>query len=331
MRSGRFAVMAILLISAALIETMIGAAPTSSPTTAPTTAPANERQFSPHEIALPSRGYIELPMHIERGLPVVTLFYDGRPHRFLFDTGVAMMVFRRASDVPKNHRAAPVWEHQMRDGAGVINKSPTTAMRIEQWSFAPTARAETIDFLDFEATQINLPVFSQFKNISGLIGRELFADCAITLDYSHDRLIVHRSTVGSMRRTNETRDPRVSTMPLRVDADGWRIDLEIASKPRTLQIDTCARVGLWMSERAVAGLPLVSADASTHVNTALTETSAQITRLSGDVLLGSFVIREPTILIHGPETDHDLLGAEILQRFTVTFDPPAKRITFRRT
>src|SRR5205823_1523465 len=129
----------VLLTSVALVATMSSASSTTAPAT---TAPFNGRQFSPHEIDLPGRGYVVLPMHLERGLPVVTLHYEGRPHWFLLDTGVAMMVFRRASDLPSKYRNAPVLKKPMSDGAGATIKSATTIKRIEEWSIGAGAPSE---------------------------------------------------------------------------------------------------------------------------------------------------------------------------------------------
>jgi hypothetical protein len=144
---------------------------------------------------------------------------------------------------------------------------------------------------------------------------------------------VHRSAAGSKRRASDVskpRDPPDVSVPMRVDSRGWSMDVALAGNMRTLQIDTCAMVGLWMGERTARTLPLAPEEARTRVNTAISGTHARITRLRGDLTIGDYAVQEPTILIHGPETDHDLLGSEILQRFIVTFDPPAKRVTFRR-
>lgn len=296
--------------------------PTSAPTGSPTTAPALmavERELSPREIALPRDGAIELPMYEQNGLPVVTLNYDGKPRRFLLDTGAPLVIFRRESDAPRDRAAAPAREESMRDGAGRSHDGPTQMIRVRNWSIGATANAaETADFADFEAACFDLPVFKRFDDVAGLIGRELFADCAITLDYRRGRLIIHRSSAAS-------RD----AIPMRVSPDGWSIDVQLAGQVKPVAIDTCARVGLWLSEDETKDLPLSRNRTSTRVNTALADMTVHEVRLLGDLEIGRFRILRPMITIHGPETDHDLIGAEVLRRFTVTFDPPNKRILLR--
>jgi hypothetical protein len=298
--------------------TMLLFAP-AAPASVPTTAPASivvEREISPRQIALPGDGAIELPMHEENGLPVVTLFYDGRARRFLLDTGAPLVTFRREVDAPRDHVAAPARQEPMRDGAGRSHDEPTQMIRVRNWSIGPSANSrESVDFADFEAACFDLPVFKRFNNIAGLIGRELFADCAITLDYRRGRLIIHRSSVAA-------RD----AIPMRVSSDGWTIDVDLAGRVKQLQIDTCARVGVWISEAETKDLPLSRNRTATRVNTALADMIAHDVQLLGDLRIGRYQIRRPIITVHGPETDHDLIGAEVLRRFTVTFDPPNKRM-----
>ena len=277
-------------------------------------------QLSPGDLSL--TGATTIPFTLSGNHIYIRATVDGKPYAFIFDTGGAASLSPAAED----GLALPVIGHARLGGAG------------DKVNEAAIVQVPEIDFggVTYKGGAFvvlpTLAVVSPFKNVpyGGLIGREIFRQLMVTIDYANSQLTFTQPAAftapsGATEVALSMRRGAIPNIPAAVNGHAGSFDVDAG---------------------AGGSLTVTQAFAqSSGLDKEFTKTLAvEIGRGVGGPLMGT--VGRGRIFQIGNLQLHDLLvsaagpgggvfaqpdlsgniGAEILKRFTVTLDVPDSKL-----
>lgn len=277
---------------------LAGCAPTVATKSASTSASSSDRVVVPFELVPP-------------GLPVVPAVVNGVPVELMLDTGAHVNVL--SSRLAKRAGIATVDRaHAGVDVAG--NGLPATAtLRLDSFAVGDASLGAV------GAVVFDSPVVERFD---GVIGLASFGTKLLTLDYPNRRIILEDGALPNI-------DGR-SILPLNpTRGGGWTFPATVAGRPVSIQLDTGASAGLFVSssDNSFPGVGETVPYSTTQTWTDAIQIRAGYLR--GDLAIGEHVIRRPPTLF-ADRRDFTLMGGEWLDEFVVTIDQRNRRVRFVR-
>lgn len=246
----------------------------------------------------------------------VPVTIDGRTYDFLFDTGGAASIM---PGIESTLHLPVVGEGQMFGGG-----SDFVPVKIVQ---AQTVTLGGAVLQKPRFTVLGGAIAASAKDFDGIIGREFFADYAIAIDYSAKTLTFTpvAQFVAPPGATAVPLSLRMAVMPnIRASVDGHE---------GSFDIDTGAAAGLTLTQAFAAQLPLHDARPVFLGIGAGGDVMGSVTR-AGSLRIGGAEIDKPVTQIAaatGVFSNAGLagnIGPDILKRFTLTLDFPAKTAYF---
>jgi hypothetical protein len=276
--------------------------------------PLVARAQIPAEAAMPDssppervviEGRAEVPMVLDRGLPIVEVRVDGRgPFRFGIETGARLIAVTPALaeslDLPRA-------EGSHDPAACRVDSLSIGAVRLEGLRVTPLETAR--------------------GGIDGLLGLPAFEDLLLTLDYPGRRVVLERGALPEP-------DGR-EVLAIRRVGPFWGVPIEAAGQAFLAIVDTRSTGAFGFTHGDTLRLehdgPLVVAGVARGA--AIPATPVLRGRLAGDVTIGRHVFTRPSFHVralppHFPQ--NPILGSVALQGFSVTLDQRRARLRLAR-
>jgi len=176
--------------------------------------------------------------------------------------------------------------------------------------------------------------------VHGLIGFNLFKDYIVEIDYSNEKLTLHRPEYYKYR--DRRRD---IVLPLHLEGNKPFVRTSIVTDdleeiPVKLLVDTGASDALWLSEKSDERLELPEKHIETFLGKGLNGNVYGAKGRVDGIWVGPLILSQPIVAYPNSELIDQLissndrngtLGAEILRRFIVTIDYRNSRLTLRPT
>jgi predicted aspartyl protease len=252
-------------------------------------------------------GRIVLPSEYRGGWFLVTAELDGRrPLRLLLDTGASALYLSRpaAAGLPRI-RGRRV---RSTDAAGRTRTLPV--VRVGE------LRVGEARFLGLDAAVIDLP--EEF-DADGLLGFGVFSGVTLTLDYPGARVYVEPGGL-------DPREP--GTLSFRTVRGIPRVRLRAAGRPVEFMIDSGSTDFVSIDEDELDRFEFSGEPRPLTLAHGMSGAYRQRgARLAGDLLLARWVVAEPIVVIDPAPT---MLGARLLQGFSVSFDQRSGLVRFAR-
>lgn len=279
----------IILILLPLVGSYAQTSPAAAQTEETRIAEARRRVGEAPAVTNLNSPTVSVPMVGTKTLPLVEVSLNGKgPYRFLVDSGANVTLLQmRVADELK----LPV----LRPG----EKSRLLALGSLQ-----------IGDAHFQDLVVGARAWDE--NIDGVIGFNLFADCLLTMDYPHQRLMMRK---GNLPPANGK-----DIFKYGLDRRNPTLDVNIGHERLTVLIDTGAVSGLIIPDNLAAKFPFIDGlQLGPSLSTfAIPRSQARTGRLAGDMVIGIHYISKPVIHVWSDEIP--LIGSGILQHFILTFD-----------
>jgi hypothetical protein len=265
----------------------------------PATLRFDRDELEPGQVAVPGRLVSNL-------LLVEGTVGGAGPYHFLVDTGssVTLVSDRIAAAIPgfrPSAGLAPVQVVSAAGGATLLGSTTLPSLELRTATFA-NVRAAVYDFVDF-SNHLGITV-------DGIIGFPVFRDLLLTLDYPRSRVVL------SPRFPART-VPGVA-VPFALE-DGTRpiVNVELGDATFMALIDSGSNLPFTLNATGLNPSFKYGPRTGPLVATLSGDAPRQIGRLADTLVLGTFAVREPRVML----TDQlPTIGAEILRHFTLTFD-----------
>ncbi len=275
--------------------------------------------------SVPARTLIETPVRLPldptlAALPSVQVQVNEAPPRlFIVDTGTSGLMLSR--------RFLSETRPQFLDTPGVM-ETPAGARDMGAMCHVARIRMGGAEFRDITACTADLSNIESSLNreLGGVIGIGVFADCRITLDYPADGLLL----VPAGARTREDDAGRGIVLPLRLSETGlplvplsihgttvWAIVDSGSSRAFSLPYDLIEQLG---RGDAVVRAP---GTGTTFHGSATVDTA----QLRDSIFLGPREFLNPVVHV---EAGQPRIGHRILRQFIVAIDIRNKQIRFTR-
>ena len=280
-------------------------------------------QLAPTRTVLAPGDRVELPLGLVGGgsFPAVAvegMGEDGKPAVMLLDTGAAGVIVTSRFVARHALQTRGIPGLRMTDALG--RKRKPKVARI------PALNMRGASFEAFDAVVDDLPGIraSIGEAVDVVIGRPLFRDVLLTIDYPRRRLVIERGALPPP----DGRD----VLPLVRGRDGdVLVPVTVAGRETWMLLDTGHTVnGLQIAPEHVAGAawaspPVPGPSVTTFFGTA----DSRLGRLAGEARIGRYTIRRPIVcLVDG--ADGEYLGSDVLRHFAITIDQRNDRVRFAR-
>ncbi len=246
---------------------------------------------------------VSAPMLDNHGLPAVEVLINGSgPYRFVVDWGANIFA---ASPELASKLNLPILGV---DSMGNQN-AQVTSLAIGDAEFR-------------DLTVVLDPFFSQMDE-DGVLGRNIYANLLITLDYPAQRIILEQ---GSLPAPNG--QDLLAYQPSEGGAPMLPVEIEGQRFPVVL--DTGAARGLILPAAKAAQFSFMVGPipGGTAIGPQLGAADTQVGRLSEDLHFGAYTISQPLVDIL--DRSEALLGSGLLRYFSVTLDQENQTLRIRR-
>lgn len=261
---------------------------------------------------------------------------DSDTLNFILDTGVRFPIITELPFVNKLNLnyLMPVQIKGLGEGSELTAyRSGNNTMKIE----GLTARNQEVQMIIDENFQIShmlgIPVH-------GLIGFNLFKDYVVEIDYTNEKITLHKPEYYKYR--DRKRD---IILPLHFDGNKPYVRTSIVTDdltevPVKLLVDTGASDALWLSEHSDERINLPQQRIETFLGRGLSGDLYGVKGRIDGIWVGPLVLPKPIVAFPNSDLIDQLIstndrngtiGAEILRRFKVTIDYRNSRLTLRPT
>ncbi len=264
------------------------------------------------------RGSVHIaPLRFVRGVPLVEVNINGTTgHLFVFDTGHGDVSIVSPELVDELRIESTMVRGRLRGSTGHV-------VRVGKAVTIESLRIGTMDATGLDAVVFDLSSLSQVlgQKIDGIIGLTPFKHHLVTLDYLTSELRFEAGTLPPedgrevLKAIYEQGRPFVSlrvegtTVSVNIDSGNtWGLSL----RPEDVR-------GWHFAESLVTGPKIVSAGGTTR---------GRLGRLTNDVWLGGAQFSQPIVEI--APVRHNLLGADVLRHFRITFSISQGLVKFVR-
>jgi hypothetical protein len=245
----------------------------------------------------------DLPLIDHHGLPAVEVLLNGRgPYRFVVD-----------------------W------GANLIAMSPQLALDLNLPVLGvdemgnPNARVDSLVIgpIEFQDLTIALDPFFLGTDEAGVLGRNVYEDLLVTLDYPEQRIRLERGSLPEADgRTTFDYTPTEGGAPM--------LEMNLQGYSFPVVLDTGAAGGLILPVSEVGKFSFVSGPVTggIAIGPQLGAAETEVGRLQGRLTIGEYTILEPVaVILDRPEY---LAGSGILGYFTITLDQQHRTVRLER-
>jgi len=279
--------------------------------------PASKNWITPKVTAIPEQSSA-LSFEMLGNIPFVQIYVNDRgPFLFVLDTGTTGLVIspqlRNDLDIPYS-------------GRGINIQSPGGVVS-GPMGFVRSIRIGQAEFQHIHCCVTDISAISKLygREISGVLGLAVFAQCRLTIDYPACKIVLERDK-GTQPLFEE--DP--SVLHLRpVGTKLVSLPLKINDKILWLMLDSGQDHGLMIPEKASESLPL--AYPPVRIPTASRTyggiVSQKQARLKTSVFLGENEFVDPMVTILPSSS---LIGGKFLRHFVITIDQKNMLIRFTR-
>jgi predicted aspartyl protease len=176
-------------------------------------------------------------------------------------------------------------------------------------------RIDEIEFIDLNATVLDLRNFNDSKGIDGVLGAQIFKDCVLTIDYRKHEIVISYPKQSSplLKRKN-------SYLPIKLVAYKIpAVPIKVNGREFWCVIDSGYSGSFSLPQRAVEKIPLLTKFTAlpTSKVTFIKRIPEKKARICGSVLFSQYKFSEPIIAFEG---DTALMGGETLKNFKVIID-----------
>jgi hypothetical protein len=260
-----------------------------------------------------------------RGLPTIVLERstnndEARVEQTLaiIDTGAAASVVSPQYAKSRGLKVRNVGQLQMQDAFKQTKETPRVA-RFNKLQVAGAA------FEEFDAIAEDFESLASLSaRLDVVLGRPVFRDVLLTIDYPNRRLIIER---GALPEPNG-RD----VLALKRDESGaLLVPARIGNEEAWLMLDTGhTGNGLLLSRYRLLGTRWASTPVEGgKVRGFIGEGIARIGRMDGDAVVGRYTFTRPILSISSDD-DHEFIGADLLRHFRMTIDQKNNRLRLTR-
>ena len=254
---------------------------------------------------------ISVPMHLEKGRPVVDVMLNGKgPLPFVLDTGAGGTVLE--SDLVRELGLPTVGEVHIGDPIhphGLAAKQ----VKIDRLAIGGLTLSGTT------ATAVENSGFREHLGARGVLGMPLFSELLLTIDYAGGEVRIARGELPDPdgRDILSFRQDHTIRVPITVGAVAIEADVDSGSP---------AAVSLpeeFMEKLPLDGKPVQIGKA----RTVTAEFPVYGATLKGAVMIGSHRLDNPALRFN--KLPNANIGGEVLGRFAITIDQKNRRIRFR--
>jgi hypothetical protein len=257
------------------------------------------------------------PLRFVRGVPLVEVNIDNDGgHLFVFDTGhgdVCIVSPELVNDLKIEGRSV----------RGRLSGSTGKAVNVRKMVTIESVRIGTTDVASLDAVVFDLSSLSQAlgQEIHGIIGLTPFQHHLVTLDYLKSELRIEAGALppeDGRRVLKATYEQGRPFVPLRVEDATILVNIDSGNTwGLTLRPEDVR--GWQFSEPLVPGPSIVSAGGTTR---------GRLGRLTSDAWLGGAQFSQPIVEL--APVHHNLLGADVLRHFRITFSVSQGLVQFVR-
>lgn len=278
-------------------------------------------QLAPMRTVLAAGQRVELPLGLVGGgaFPAVDgMGEGGEPSVMLLDTGAAGVIVTSRFVDRHALETRRVPGLRMTDALG--HQRNVRIARVKSLALRGAA------FEQFDALVDDLPGLRATigEKIDVVIGRPLFRDVLLTIDYPRRRLILERGALPE--------PDGLDVVPLVRGRDGdVLVPVAIAGRTAWMLLDTGHTVtGLQIAPERLGHVPWASPPVpGPDVTTFFGATDSRLGRIDRDVRIGRHTIRRPIVcLVDG--ADGEYLGSDVLRHFAITIDQRNNRVRLTR-
>jgi predicted aspartyl protease len=263
--------------------------------------------------ARPSQGDPVPLVFVSAGVPVVDALVNGRPARFLLDTGASVCIL--SPRLAQSLRLAPSGRRDsFVDAAGRSSQSGGN-VRLDSLVLGTT------DFGSVGAVIFDSPIFHG-TGIDGAIGLNVFAGRLLTIDYARHRVTVSDGSLPAP----DGRDILALTLG---PGGGFAFPVRVAGVASSVELDTGASGALILPIEPGRFPGVGPSVPYTFTQTWSDSIGIRAAYLTGDLSIGRHVIRRPAALLANRRPGA-LFGSELLEYFVITLDIANRRIRFER-
>jgi predicted aspartyl protease len=270
----------------------------------------SETHVAPKQSVLPAVK-TRIPFTLIGGGPIVEWTDStGTARRFLLDTGANAVIL--SPDVAAAQRLT------LRDTGSTADDTSGRNVAV------PTARIGTLTLGEAMFHDFDAPVIAARSAWDGFLGWPLFQDALLTIDYEGCEFIVHRGGLPT--------PDGADVLPLRKIGNQLLMPVRLNGNEVWALLDTgwCSPAGLELTAAQASGVRWTSEPVpATTATTPLGTSSERIGRLNGEITIGRHRVPQPVVGI-GAGRQVAIVGATLLQCFTVTLDVRNMRVRFVR-
>lgn len=264
-----------------------------------------------------------LPARIISNFFVVEVKWaDGKPHRFLIDTGstatyLSPDLARRFA--MKERKGTPARKVHVRSAnGGELDLESVTLRKLTLGE----ATFERVPALIYDFTDLSDHLGLQ---IDGIIGFPVFRNTLLTMDYPGERLVIAPYPVATTPPPRES--PRISTIAFNNEQGTPLIPIQMGNESFIVLIDSGSDGSLSVNPVGLHPRFANGPRIGTLISSLEGDRRQLTGRLSQDVLIGTHTIEKPIVDL----TDQlSSIGGEFLRHFILTFDQRRNQVTFVR-
>ncbi len=258
---------------------------------------------------------VKVPFQLVKGMPVVEVMVNGQgPYRFVLDTGAEMTCISERLEEEVGF-GEPKGEVTKISASTDKSTGPHKVFRIE------LLQAGTAGFRNFPAVMLDDTAILKIADgrCDGILGRELFADCLLSIDFSQAEITMQRGELP------EPNGKDILTIEDDMGISAYACEIQV-----NLKIDTGSSAGITLSDRLVGREVRITErkECGCEVKTLVGDLRVWAARLDGDVDVGKYSIKTPWV--HAAPINVDgFIGTGMLKRFAITIDQKNKRVRLR--
>lgn len=276
--------------------------------------PAQEvRRIGATRAAVKLDGRVEIPFQlVPRHIQVEVRIKDSGPYSFILDTAAGLSVIDKS--LAEKLELSKVGDAQVGDATANANRA-APLYKLEQLQVGGASWAGgAIVGMDLSELFDNEP-----DRPAGILGIALFADCLLTLDYAHQRVVLEP---GALPEPDGKQ-----VLPCSYARGLPAVKVELAGKPLELTIDCGASTSLALDESLKGSIPLASELTPVSIAKRMnSEATMQDALAAGDLVIGSTRIQAPRVAFAGTRS---VVGFDVLRYLELTFDRKNERLRLR--
>ncbi len=238
------------------------------------------------------------------------------PYHFLIDTGssVTLVTPAFAKRYPSSNAPAEEAPHvRVKSATGEITELPSATIRRLELG---DARFDEVPVLLYDCAALSAHLGVR---IDGVLGFPLFGETLLTLDYPRNRVV--------LRPANSTALVPGTALPLDDSNKTPLIHVRLGDRNLVALIDSGSDSPLSLNPVGLDPRFVSGPRPGTTVGTLTGDRPQQVGRLADTLTIGDFTLPRPIVDL----TDElSAVGGDILQKFSVTFDPTRSRVFFDR-